>query len=106
MTGVRKLHSGALIELRPGHARVTVDAGVPAHAFELSALGNVIPFQRPRAAESHAPDIMLPTDAARLPAPRRAGERAWLALFLALSLAMHAALFMLFWRDPEPLESI
>ncbi len=67
MTGVRKLHSGELIELRPGHARVTPDAGVSVHASETSGLGNVIPFQRPRAAESHAPDVTLPTDAARLP---------------------------------------
>jgi protein TonB len=106
MTGVRKLHSGALIELRPGHARVTVDAGVPVRASESAGLGNVIPFQRPRAAVSHAPDVALPTDAARVPAPRLAGERARLALFAALSLAVHAALFMYFWREPEPLVSI
>lgn len=106
MTGVRKLHSGELIELRPGHARVTPDAGVTVHASETAGLGNVIPFQRPRAAESHAPDVTLPTGAARLPAPRRAGERARLALFAVLSLAVHAGLFMYFWREPEPLASI
>ena len=106
MTGVRKLQGGELIELRPGQARVTPDAGVTVHASETSDLANVIAFQRPRVAESHAPDVVLPTDAARLPAPRLVGERARLVLFAALSLAVHGALFMVFWRDPEPLASI
>ena len=106
MTGVRKLHSGELIELRPGHARVTPDAGVSVHASETSGLGNVIPFQRPRATESHAPDITLPTDAARLPAPRLARRARPARAFAALSLAVHGALFMVFWREPEPLASI
>jgi protein TonB len=106
MTRVRKLHSGELIELRPGHAGIMLDTGLTVHASEPSALGNVIPFQRPRRAESHAPDVMLPTDAARLPAPRLAGDRVRLALFATLSLAVHAALFMYFWREPEPLASL
>jgi protein TonB len=106
MSGVRKLQGGELIELRPGQARVTPDAGVTVHASETSDLANVIAFQRPRVAESHAPDVVLPTDAARLPAPRLVGERARLVLFAALSLAVHGALFMVFWRDPEPLASI
>ena len=106
MTGVRKLHSGELIELRPGHVRVTPDAGAAGRASETSGLGNVIPFQRPRAAESHAPDVTLPTDAARLPRPRRAGDRVRLAAFVALSLAVHGSLLMYVSREPEPLVSI
>ena len=109
MTGVRKLHSGELIELRPGQARVTVDAGATVHASETNSvpeLGNVIPFLRPRTAEVQAPEVTLPTDAARLPAPRRVAERAWLALFLALSLSLHGALLWYISREPEPLASI
>ena len=106
MTGIRKLHSGELIELRPGHVRVTPDAGAAGRASETSGLGNVIPFQRPRAAESHAPDVTLPTDAARLPRPRRAGDRVRLAAFVALSLAVHGSLLMYVSREPEPLVSI
>ena len=49
---------------------------------------------------------MLPTDAARLPATRRAGDRVRLAAFAALSLAVHASLLMYFSREPEPLASI
>jgi len=50
--------------------------------------------------------VVLPTDAARLPAPRPAGERARLIAFAAISLAVHGALFVAFWREPEPLASI
>ena len=105
MTGVRKLHSGELIELRPGHARVTPDAGVTVHASETSGLGNVIPFQRPRATESHAPDVTLPTDAARLPAPPARGE--WL---VRCSCCCRSRCMLrcsgLSAREPEPLASI
>jgi protein TonB len=109
MIGVRMLQSGELIELRPGHARVTSDAGVSARGFDSTSvpgLGNVIPFLRPRAVDVQAPDVTLPADAARLLLPRRAAERVWLALFLALSFTVHAALFWAFWQEPQPLASI
>lgn len=67
--------------------------------------GNVIPFMRPRAA-THAPEIALPTDAARLPTTGAARDRMRLLAFAALSLAVHAGLFAAFWRDPVPLASI
>jgi len=67
--------------------------------------GNVIPFTRPGASAAHAPEIALPADAARLPAAV-AHDRMRLLTFAALSLAMHAGLFVAFWRDPVPLASI
>ena len=67
--------------------------------------GNVIPFARPRASAAHAPEIALPADAARLP-DAVAHDHMRLLTFAALSLAMHAGLFVAFWRDPVPLASI
>lgn len=106
---IRKLRSGALIALRPGQARVIPDAGAAVRAPESSSvpgLSNVIPFLRPRATEVHAPAVVLPTDAARLPRPGLARERVRLIAFVALSLAVHGSVFAYFWREPEPLASI
>jgi len=68
--------------------------------------GNVIPFTRPRATATHAPDIALPTDAAHLPTAAVAHDRMRFTAFAVLSLAVHAGLFAAFWRDPAPLASI
>ena len=68
--------------------------------------GNVIPFPRPRAIATPAPEIALPTEAAHLPATAVARDRLQLVAFAALSLAVHAGLFVAFWRDPVPLASI
>jgi periplasmic protein TonB len=115
MTGRRQVSIGGFVALRPGqgHGRVDDDAAVPVRAERSSSateavdLSNVVPFMRPRAPEArHAPPVALPTDAARLPATGLAGERTRLAAFAAVSLAVHGALFMAFWREPEPLASI
>ncbi len=113
MTGRRQASIGELVPLRPGHGRVDDDAAVPVRAERSSSaieavdLSNVVPFMRPRAPEArYAPPVALPTDAARLPATGLAGERTRLAAFAAVSLAVHGALFMAFWREPEPLASI
>lgn len=109
---VRKRQSGELIALRD-HVRAEPGAGVPVRApdaapSDLSAadLSNVVPFQRPRAAEAQAPAVALPVDAARFAGAGLRGERARLAAFVALSLTLHAGLFAAFWREPEPLASI
>src|SRR5262245_35665133 len=109
MTGVRKLQSGELITLHPGHARVTADAGVSARASDASVPGltNVIPFLRPRTAAAQAPEVLLPADAARAPARRLTAERVRHAAFVATSIALHGSLFAYFvLREPEPLASI
>jgi protein TonB len=61
---------------------------------------------RPRGTAARIPEVSLPAQAARLPAARLTRERLRLAGFAALSLAMHGALFAVFWREPEPLASI
>ncbi len=113
MTGRRQVSIGGFVALRPGQGRVDDDAAVPVRAARSSSateavdLSNVVPFMRPRAPEArYAPPVALPTDAARLPATGLAGERTRLAAFAAVSLAVHGALFMAFWREPEPLASI
>lgn len=87
--------------------RVDVRADPCAASIDLSGadLHNVVPFLRPRDAH-HAPQVVLPADAARPAAPRLVRERAQLAAFVMLSLAVHAGLFTLFWREPDPLASI
>ncbi len=67
-------------------------------------LSNVVPFMR--AAEFHAPEVALPTDAARFPVTDLTRERLRLGAFVALSLMVHGALFAAFWREPIPLASI
>ncbi len=69
-------------------------------------LGNVVPFMRPRGNARAAPAVALPTDTARLLRTDLTRERTRLAAFVMLSLALHAGLFMAFWRDPVPLASI
>jgi protein TonB len=79
----------------------------PLPATITATLGNVIPFLRPRATEVSAPDIVLPTDAARLPAAPLAGERLRHASFVVASIALHGAIFAYFvLREPMPLASI
>lgn len=67
-------------------------------------MSNVVPFARVRAAPQ-APEITPPSDP-RPATAGRAGERLWLAAFIALSLAVHVGLFLAFWKDPVPLASI
>jgi protein TonB len=79
----------------------------PLPATVKETLGNVIPFLRPRAAEVPAPDVVLPTDVARLPKASLTGERLRLAAFLLVSIAVHGAVFAYFvMREPPPLASI
>ena len=68
-------------------------------------LGNVVPFMRPRGNARTAPAVALPADAQR-PGDALARERLRLAAFATVSLALHAGLFMAFWREPVPLASI
>src|SRR6476646_7472794 len=107
MTGLRKLQSGKLVALRE-HLRVEPGAGASLRVPDLDSadLHNVVPFLRRRAVEAQAPAVALPVDAARPPAERLGRERARLAALAALSLAVHAGLFVAFWREPEPLASI
>src|SRR5436190_387487 len=109
----RQVSTGELIALRPGH-RHTDDlhgAVVPMRAErplvaanDTSAdLGNVVPFMRPRGSARAAPAVALPTDAARLARTGLTRDRARLAAFITLSLALHAGLFMALWREPVPL---
>jgi periplasmic protein TonB len=79
----------------------------PLPATVTATLGNVIPFLRPRATEVHAPDVVLPTDVARLPAAALARERLRHAGFVVASIVLHGAIFAYFvLREPEPLRSI
>jgi len=69
---------------------------------------NVIPFVRPRreAAASSASDVAL--DPADRPVPHLTGRerRARIVALLALSLAAHSGLYVLFNREPAPMASI
>jgi periplasmic protein TonB len=79
----------------------------PLPATITATLGNVVPFLRPRATEAPAPDVVLPTDAARLPAASLTGERVRQAAFLLASIMLHGAIFAYFvLREPVPLASI
>ena len=109
----RQISVGEIIPLRSAHGRVDdLDAVVPARAeHSLPAndtgadLGNVVPFMRPRGNARTAPAVALPADAQR-PGDALARERLRLAAFATVSLALHAGLFMAFWREPVPLASI
>lgn len=103
MTGLRKIHTGELIALRP--AQAGTDAAVTG-AIASADLRNVVPFMRPRATGAHAPEITLPAEPARLRASNLTRERLRLVAFAALSLAVHGGLLAAFWREPEPLASI
>ena len=110
----RQISVGEIIPLRSAHGRVDdLDAVVPARAeHSLPAndtgadLGNVVPFMRPRGNARTAPAVVLPADAARPGAGGLTRERLRLAAFVTASLALHAGLFMAFWREPAPLASI
>jgi protein TonB len=97
MAGVRKIQVGELIALRPGAARSGSGAGAPTHP----PAGNVVPFQR-----AQAPEVALPTDAARPAIPARAHDRIPLLAFAMLSLMAHAGLLLALSREPAPLASI
>src|SRR5689334_2341992 len=112
----RLVSVGEIVPLRAGRGRVDdlLDAAVPVRAEHplaandsVAGLGNVVPFMRPRGTARTAPVVALaPADAAGRGGASPTRERAWLAAFLTLSLAAHAALFAVFWREPEPLASI
>jgi protein TonB len=79
----------------------------PLPATVRDTLGNVIPFLRPGAADVQAPEVMLPTDVARLPNASLTGERLRVAAFVLLSIVVHGAIFAYFvLREPPPLDSI
>jgi protein TonB len=109
MTVVKSVHSGRVIPL-PRSELVRADPGdaigAPPAPSNFSNLQNVVPFLRARAAEAHAPAVILPGDVVRQRAPGLARERARLAGFAAISLLVHGALFAAFWREPDPLASI
>ncbi|MEA2871719.1 MAG: periplasmic protein TonB [Hyphomicrobiales bacterium] len=108
-----KVSVGEIIALRPGRDRVDdLGAIVPARpehpqpANDTSAYpGNVVPFMRP-GGERAAPAVALPAGTARLARADLTRERARLAAFAAVSVAVHAGLFVAFWREPPPLASI
>jgi protein TonB len=115
MTDGLRLRSDALRVVQgSGDGRgESLAAVVPAHMREhlpatiTATLGNVVSFLRPRAADVHAPDVVLPTDTARLPAPAVAGEHLRHAVFVVASIVLHGSIFAYFvLREPVPLESI
>ena len=70
-------------------------------------LGNVVPFQRPLVGSGRAPAIAgidCTTRPAPLPAPLM--SRTQVALFVGLSLALHAGAFAAFQRKAPPLASV
>ncbi len=121
MTG-RQVQIGEVIALpRPGHGRPDdlQGATVPVRAerrwlapepalSETSAdLVNVVPFRRPRdAARGTAPEVVLPGGEQAAPLARLARDRTRLLAFAAISLAVHAGLLAVFWREPDPFASI
>src|SRR5262249_16470990 len=69
--------------------------------------GTIVPFNRVRPGETHAPKVVLPGDAERPAAARPFADRARHWSFVAASLALHGSLFAYFvMREPEPLASI
>ena len=114
MTG-RQLQIGEVIALpRPGHGRAEdlhaaepVRAERPWLAAEPAPPVNVVPFRRSRdTARSTAPEVALPAGEHAPPAAELTLDRARLLAFAAISLAVHAGLFIAFWREPDPLASI
>jgi periplasmic protein TonB len=109
----KRVSVGEITSLRPGPSRgdelldtVPARMGAPRPANDTGAdPGNVVPFMRPREGRA-APPVALPTDTARLSRASLARERAQLAAFLLLSLALHGGLFMVLWREPPPLASV
>jgi protein TonB len=113
MTRIHSVKTGELIALRPGAGRGDDAATVPVRPERpwplddnSADLGNVVPFARPAVqAPRAAPDVALPTDAART-AAGAAHDHARLAALIALSLAAHGGLLAFLWREPDPLASI
>ena len=70
-------------------------------------VSNVVPFARPRreASIAQAADTISPDPAIRPPPPAKDGRLRFL-IVLALSVAVHGGLFLLFNREPEPMASI
>jgi protein TonB len=70
-------------------------------------LGNVVPFNRVRAADTQAPKVALPADVAPPVAVVPLAERVRHWAFVTASLALHGSLFAYFvLHEPEPLASI
>jgi protein TonB len=108
MTVVKSVHSGRVVPL-PRSELVRADPGEAIGAPPApsnSNLQNVVPFLRPRGAEAHAPVVILPGGVVRPHAASFARDRVRLAGFAAISLLVHGALFVAFWREPDPLASI
>ena len=112
----RQISVGEIVSLRPGHGRVDdlLDAVLPARAEHAlpatdtgADLGNVVPFVRPRGGARTAPEVVLPSDAARpgYGQPRRVSVCA-LRRSQRFRSRIHGALFAAFWREPAPLASI
>jgi protein TonB len=112
MTRIHSVKTGELIALRPDAGRGDEAATVPVRPERPWSpddasvdLGNVVPFARPTTHAARAPDVALPTDAARTDV-HAARDHGRLAVLIALSLAAHGSLLALLWREPEPLASI
>jgi protein TonB len=103
--------SSDVVVLHPAAARADLGAVVPQRAdtVELGAgvdLTNVIPFRRPIEGTHVAPEVVLPADLARAPAPK-ARDRTRRVAFIVLALALHGAVAAtLLWHEPEPLASV
>jgi len=115
MTEVRRPRIDALrvVEGSGDGRSDTLAAVVPARLREAMPatiapmLGNVVPFLRPRSAETHAPKVALPAGFERPGATRPFAERVRHWAFVATSVVLHGSLFAYFMlREPEPLASI
>jgi protein TonB len=69
-------------------------------------MSNVVPFARVRVAPQAPQAPQLPQPEPRPPVAARPGERVWLALFIVVSLAAHAAALWALQSEPMPLASI
>jgi protein TonB len=70
-------------------------------------LGNVVPFNRMRTGDTHAPKVTIPAGIARPAAAVSMSERARRAAFVMASVIVHGSVFAYFvLREPEPLASI
>lgn len=99
----RKISIGEVVPLPRNDSARAGDLGavVPARAERGDApadVSNVVPFARPRASE--APEVVLPTDLARL--PRAASLSAREAAGAVFSLVIHGGLLVLFLLHQEP----
>jgi protein TonB len=70
-------------------------------------LGNVVPFNRVRTGDTHAPKVALPRDIARPASVRTFAEQIRHWSFITASVVIHGSIFAYFvLREPEPLASI